>query len=495
MEGKTQSPVPSLFSLTLYRYGVPYMRPLMPFRLKPPLRWILLALLLGGAAGAQQIEISGNGVPIQNNDLTPSLHDGTDFGAVDFRFGLKEHVFVITNRSQSTPLRIFGISGWNAEFTIPIAPAQIIGPGQSTSMLVRFNPGIPGARSTTFRVSTNLVPISQFTFALRGEGTQPKPEINIQGNERDILDGDATPSLADHTHFGNVDIDDDPFIRTYVVQNVGDLPLEISRIEFIGDSTGFSIVEAPPATVNPLQIGRFRIAFDPERTGRHFTQLRLLTNDQDELFYDFIIEGTGTTTFPEFELYGNGERIADQDTTPSPDDGTHLGSSSVGSPTEHTFSIRNSGTASLSIAQMELVGLHPDDFAVVDQPTTSIPAGGAAQFSIVFTPKASGSRRATLRILSNDPADNTFEFALLGIAGQAKLLKIEKIGFDAKITFASNPDTSVGVYFYQLEHSADLEEWFHVSTVIARGAEVKEVIHFDGFDGKARYWRLKEQRP
>lgn len=494
-DGKPQSPDSPRFSLTLSRCRVPYIRPPMPSRLNPPLRWILLALVFTGTVGAQQIEISGNGIPIQDGDLTPSLHDGTDFGGVDFQFGLKEQVFTITNRSRSNALRIFGITGWNGEFSIPVPPAQIIGPGQSTQMLIRFNPGIPGTRTTTFRVSTNIVPNSQFSFSVRGEGTQPKPEINVQGNDQDILDGDATPSVVDHTHFGEVDIDDDPAIRTYVIQNVGDLPLEIHNVEFIGDSEGFEIVEYPPRTINPRQSEPFQIAFDPAKTGRHFTHIRILTNDQDELFYDFIIEGTGTTTFPEFELYGRGLRIANEDTTPSRDDGTHVGSSSVATPTEHTFTIRNAGTAGLSIAQMELVGPHPTDFAVVDQPTSSIPAGGVAQFTIVFNPKAAGSRRATLRIQHNDPDDATFEMDLLGVAGEARLLKIEKVGFDAKITFASNPDTSVGVYFYQLEHSTDLEEWTRVSTVIARGAEVKEVIHFDGFDGKSRYWRLREQRP
>ena len=72
--------------------------------------------------------------------------------------------------------------------------------------------------------------------------------------------------------------------------------------------------------------------------------MSIVNNDANESLYDFAIQGTGVA--PEINVQGNGQDIADGDTTPSTADFTDFGSVNVASGTvSHTFTIRNTGTS------------------------------------------------------------------------------------------------------------------------------------------------------
>jgi hypothetical protein len=61
-----------------------------------------------------------------------------------------------------------------------------------------------------------------YDFAIQGTGTDP--EVNVQGNGNSIADGDATPTSTDHTDFGGQDFCSGTVVRTFTVQNTGQLP-------------------------------------------------------------------------------------------------------------------------------------------------------------------------------------------------------------------------------------------------------------------------------
>ena len=56
------------------------------------------------------------------------------------------------------------------------------------------------------------------------------PEINVKGNNTTITDGDATPSLADHTDFGNATTGGGNLVRTFTIENTGTGNLTVSGI-------------------------------------------------------------------------------------------------------------------------------------------------------------------------------------------------------------------------------------------------------------------------
>src|SRR5437588_6143099 len=52
---------------------------------------------------------------------------------------------------------------------------------------------------------------------------------------------------------------------------------------------------------------------------------------------------------PEIDVQGNGNSIADGDTTPQATDGTDFGTVSLGNALSHTFTILNTGTSPLNL--------------------------------------------------------------------------------------------------------------------------------------------------
>ncbi len=133
--------------------------------------------------------------------------------------------------------------------------------------------------------------------------------------------------------------------------------------------------------------------------------------------YLFGITPAPTT---EIAVIGNGQLIANGDTTPSIDDGTDFGMLHISSDTvTHTFTIENSGNLELNLTgtpdKVTLSGSDANDFAIIIQPTSPVISdGGTTSFVIAFTPSAVGMRTATLSIPNDDSNENPYEFTIQG---------------------------------------------------------------------------------
>jgi hypothetical protein len=124
---------------------------------------------------------------------------------------------------------------------------------------------------------------------------------------------------------------------------------------------------------------------------------------------------------PEIAIYGNDQLIPDGDTTPSAADGTDFGGVAVGQEAEHTFTISNTGTVSLTLTSTPAISLTSavtDSFTVAMTPTTSITATGSTTFTLRFAPTAEGIVTATVSIANNDSDENPYTFVVQGTGGQ-----------------------------------------------------------------------------
>jgi len=92
-----------------------------------------------------------------------------------------------------------------------------------------------------------------------------------------------------------------------------------------------------------------------------------------------------------------------------------FGSVNVGSPSSLTFSIKNTGTASLTGLGITTDGATPAEFAVTSNPQAPVSGpSGATVFIVTFTPAATGSRSATIHIANNVPNKTPFDIQLTG---------------------------------------------------------------------------------
>lgn len=89
-----------------------------------------------------------------------------------------------------------------------------------------------------------------------------------------------------------------------------------------------------------------------------------------------------------------------------------------------TFTIKNTGDASLHIASIGVIGGNADDFSVSSAAALQDVAAsaGTTTFTVAFHPTAPGLRLATLRVVSDDPGNGAFDVALsgIGVAGKGE---------------------------------------------------------------------------
>ncbi|MDO8540474.1 MAG: choice-of-anchor D domain-containing protein [Opitutaceae bacterium] len=241
------------------------------------------------------------------------------------------------------------------------------------------------------------------------------PEINVQGNGANIADGDTTPTTTDHTDFGSADINSVTVTRTYTVQNTGSATLSVGTVTISGTNAADFTVTAQPATsVAAGGSTTFSVQFDPSADGLRTASLSFTNDDADESPYDFAIQGTGTSS-PEINVQGNAVTIADGDTTPATADDTDFGSADINGVTiTRTYTVQNTGSATLSVGTVTISGTNAADFTVTAQPATNVAAGGSTTFGVLFDPSADGLRTASLSFSNGDADENPYDFAIQG---------------------------------------------------------------------------------
>ena len=128
---------------------------------------------------------------------------------------------------------------------------------------------------------------------------------------------------------------------------------------------------------------------------------------------------TLTGRAPEMVVEGGStpQEITDGDTTPDTADDTDFGAQLVGSNTDHTFTIKNTGGASLTLSGNPMVAISGDtEFSVHTQPSSNAIAsgGGDLTFVVRYAPTTAGTYTATISIANNDCDENPYTFVVAG---------------------------------------------------------------------------------
>lgn len=124
------------------------------------------------------------------------------------------------------------------------------------------------------------------------------PEINLQGNATNIIDGAITTSVGDNTNFGTVGISF-PQTKTYVIQNTGTGTLAITQIGFTGaNASEFTLVGAPvyPLNIAPAASQTITVQFAPLAAGTRSAMIQIVNTDYSETWYDYKLEGNAVIT-------------------------------------------------------------------------------------------------------------------------------------------------------------------------------------------------------
>ena len=427
-----------------------------------------------GMGLAPHIEIAGNENLIPDGSGTPLETNFTDFGSAVVSDGYTDHLFYINN-SGNSPLTLSGnprvaVSGSSAdEFIVTVQPDSPISADEpdrvsgrsndreSTTFNIRFDPDGGGLRSALVTIENDDPDGSPYTFSIQGNGLEP--EMDITGNGQSIINGDDTPGIDDHTHFGSANVGSGTLERTFTILNSGTSDLNLTGsplVELTGDhADDFTVISFPSTPVNegraldenrsnmnantvsslarnqnslrnlsdgdlPEDIGRgsttFIIEFDPSDLGLRTAIVSIENDDSDENPYVFHIQGVGGGAEPEMDIQGLGRSITDGDTTPASRDNTDFDWVLVnGGYVDHEFTIINTGPEDLVVSPGTIYGQHPADYSVVIQPDSPVSAnGGTTTFTIRFHPTTLGIRWAGVSFANTDSNENPYNFSLGG---------------------------------------------------------------------------------
>jgi len=372
----------------------------------------------GTGTSAAEIDVLGNNQVIADGDTTPTTTDYTDFGSVATSSSIIR-TFTIRNTGSAT-LNLTGsprvqLTGSSNFIVITQPAATVAAGGGMTTFQIRFTPSSTGLKTATVIIANNDGDENPYNFVIQGTGSS-NAEIEVLGNNQVVADGDTTPTSTDHTYFGAI-TPGGTLTRTFTIRNTGSTTLNLTgspRVQLVG-SGEFTVNTQPATTVAPGGTTTFQIWFTPTSPGAQSVTVVIANDDSDENPYDFVIQGTGFDV-PEIEVTGNSLVITDGDTTPSSADHTDFGNVSTGGSLVRTFTIRNTGTASLSLTgspRVQLTG--SSDFTVITQPDYSVlPYGGTTTFQIQFTPSSTGLKTATVQIPNIDSDENPYDFMIQG---------------------------------------------------------------------------------
>jgi hypothetical protein len=121
-------------------------------------------------------------------------------------------------------------------------------------------------------------------------------EIQLLGLEETVIaDGDLVPTADDGTDFGVGPVHADSVTRSFRIENIGALDLNLQSISLTGPhADAFAIVDAGQAVVPPGQSTTLQIAFAPSTAGRHDAELVIVNDDPDEAVYNVALTGLAT---------------------------------------------------------------------------------------------------------------------------------------------------------------------------------------------------------
>jgi hypothetical protein len=132
---------------------------------------------------------------------------------------------------------------------------------------------------------------------------------------------------------------------------------------------------------------------------------------------------SATPMAPALTVQGNGVSIANGDTTPSTADGTDFGSATEAAAVDHTFTIRNTGTAEMNLTggtlPVTFTTRQGGDFHFISLSATNILPGGSATLTVRFIPAGTGVRSATMTIPTDTGTPFTCTIQGTGVSDSA----------------------------------------------------------------------------
>ena len=235
------------------------------------------------------------------------------------------------------------------------------------------------------------------------------PEIDVENPP-----GTALVTGVSTTNFGTVLVGQSGTAVEFTIRSAGTGTLNLTSVGLAGAHLGdFSLTGPTVNTIAASETATFTVNFSPTAIGTRNATVQIVSDDTDETTFVLPLTGIGSVLLPEIAVeQPSGSGLTDGSAT------IQLGNNiAVGSEGNVlSFTIRNTGNASLTGIALTKVGGNTSDFVVTNPLSSSVAPQGSTTFTVKFKPTAGGNRSTTLRIASNDGDENPFDITLAGSA-------------------------------------------------------------------------------
>jgi hypothetical protein len=318
-------------------------------------------------------------------------NNSVQFGTVSVGSASNKGITVSNVGGSDLTISVVSLTG-NEFGEAGIATPKIVSSGQSANMAVSFRPTVAGAVSGSVTITSN-------------DSSAPSTTINLTGTGSTDPIGQLEASLA-AVSFGNVATGSNA-TQQVVLTNTGNAAVQISKIAATG--TGFSASGiTTPVTLNPATSATLNVVFAPS-TAASATGSVTVTSNANGSPLSIPLNGTGVQ--------------AGLNVSPT---NFSFGSVVDGQTRSQTFTIANTGTASLTISQLAVTGAGYSVSGLAMPKTLA--AGTTTTFNAVFAPTTAGSLSGSVAISSNAPKSP----ATVSLSGT---------GVAATVTLAANPSS------------------------------------------------------
>lgn len=268
-------------------------------------------------------------------------------------------------------------------FSMTGLSAANLSAGQSTSFNVKFAPTAAGAASGSVSIVSNA-PGSPLAIPLSGTATQSQPGLTINPT---------------NVPFGNISVGSNAS-QNVTLTNSGNAVVNITGATASG--TGFGLSGLGAQSLNPGASVTFAATFAPTTAGNVTGSISISSNAPNSPAV-ITLSGAGI----------QGQLIVNPSVA-------SFGTVSTNSSNSQTITLSNTGSASVSVSQVNVSGPGFSVSGMSGLPMT-INAGANKTFNVVFAPTTSGSASGTVQVVSNAP-NSPISIALSGTGQTATQL-------------------------------------------------------------------------
>ena len=278
--------------------------------------------------------------------------------------------------------------------------SSVLAPGETTDFYITFRPTSLEDISATLYIYSDDETENPYTIFLTGSGigdSPGSPDIKVYIGDSELTDFDAIDiGSYEINHYGQ---------RELTIVNNGLMPLYINDI-YISDNSSmnnddFQII-APeiPLIMEPGEKYNFFVIFKPTIDDYESIEITIKNDDPDNSEFILDINGRGVPNpVPDLAVFSGQTKIISG--------GTYdFGIIDINSTSQANFTIKNEGTAALTIAGYNINP--PGYFVVNNLNSVTLDPGQEINFDVDYFSSSDGIHNASISINNNDPDEDPF---------------------------------------------------------------------------------------